>query len=134
MAATNYLKNVMKSVAYAAVDVSAEYTSGISEFTSTNKEFATATYAALKNPALFVRRQVSAIQQNKIYKALDYGLRNATEDLRTGNFYNKARKERDELSFSGLDTNWDDLSEFGIDDDWEKNLESSFPFLDSATI
>ena len=56
-----------------------------------------------------------------------------TEDLRTGNFYNKARKDRDELSFSGLDTNWDDLSEFGIDDNWEKNLDSSSKANDGIT-
>lgn len=124
-AVNNYLKNVMKSVAYAAADVSEEYVPGVKEFASTNKEFATATYAALKNPSQFVRKQVEAIQESKIYKALDYGARNLSEDLRTGNFYNKARKERDELALSGLDTNWDDLSEFGIDSDWENKLDSS---------
>ena len=121
----NYLKNVMKSVAYAAADVSDSYIPSMKEFSSTNKEFATATYAALKNPSQFVKKQVQAIQESKIYKALDYGARNLSEDLRTGNFYNKERKERDELALSGLDANWDDLSEYGIDDDWEKNIGSS---------
>lgn len=121
----NYLKNVMKSVAYAAADVSDSYMPSMKEFTSTNKEFATATYSALKNPSQFVKKQVQAIQESKVYKALDYGTRNFFEDLRTGNFYNKARKDRDELALSGLDANWDDLSEFGIDDDWEKKLDSS---------
>lgn len=129
----NYLKNVMKSVAYAAADVSEEYIPGIKEFTSTNKEFGTATYAALKNPSQFVQKQVQAIQESKVYKALDYGARNLSEDLRTGNFYNKARKERDELAFSGLDTNWDDLSEFGIDDDWESKLDKSSSKSDEIT-
>lgn len=125
-AVNNYLKNVMKSVTYAAADVSGEYLGGIQEFTSTNKEFATATYAALKNPKQFVKKQAEAIQESKIYKALDYGARNLTEDLRTGNWYNKERKERDEAALAGLDAdNWNDLSEFDIDDDWEKNLDSS---------
>ena len=64
----NYLKNVMKSVAYAAADVSGEYVPGIKEFTETNKEFGVATYAALKNPSQFVRKQVEAIH---IYETRD---------------------------------------------------------------
>ena len=124
-AVNNYLKNVMKSVAYAAADVSGDYLSSVHEFSSTNKEFATATYAALKNPAQAVRKSVQAIQESKIYKALDYGARNLSEDHRTGNFYNKERKDRDELAFSGLDTNWDDLSDFDIDSDWESKSSSS---------
>lgn len=123
--ATNYLKNVMKSVAYAAADVSGDYMPNMKEFTSTNKEFATATYASLKNPKSLVKRQIAAIQESKVYKTLDYGIKNLSEDLRTGNFYNKARKERDELALAGLDTNWDDLSEFGVDDDWENKVNKS---------
>ena len=124
-AVNNYLKNVMKSVAYAAADVSSDYMPNIKEFSDANKEFGTATYAALRNPKQTLKRSVQAIQDSKVYKALDYGARNLTEDLRTGNFYNKARKERDELALSGLDVNWDDLSEFGVDNNWDKNLESS---------
>lgn len=132
-AVNNYLKNVMKSVAYAAADVSDEYIPGVKEFADANKEFGTATYAALKNPSQFVRKQVQAIQESKVYKALDYGARNLSEDLRTGNFYNKARKERDELALSGLDADWDDLSDFGIDDDWESKLGSSSSKNDEIT-
>lgn len=132
-AVNNYLKNVMKSVAYAAADVSEEYVPGIKEFTSTNKEFATAAYSVIKNPTQAVQRSVQAIQESKIYKALDYGARNLSEDLRTGNFYNKARKERDELALSGLDANWDDLSDFDIDSDWESKLESSSSKSDEIT-
>lgn len=124
-AVNNYLKNVMKSVAYAAADVGSEHMPTMGEFASSNKDFATATYAALRNPSMFIRKQTQAIQESKIYKALDYGARNLSEDLRTGNFYNKERKDRDELALSGLDTNWDDLSEFGVDSDWEKKMDSS---------
>lgn len=121
-AVNNYLKNVMKSVSYATADVVADLAPNAKEFSSTNAEFAKMTYSALKNPAMAIRKSVDAIQQSKVYKALDYGARNLTEDLRTGNFYNKERKERDELALSGLDANWDDLTEFGIDENWEENL------------
>ena len=121
--AVNYLKNVMKSVTYAASDAVAEMNPAVAEFTSTNKEFATATYAAIKNPKQFVQKQVKAIQESKIYQAAEYGLKNIFEDLRTGNFYNKEREERDEARLGGLDADdWNDLDEFGIDKDWEKNL------------
>lgn len=129
----NYLKNVMKSVAYAAADVSGEYVPGIKEFTSTNKEFGMAAYSVIKNPTQAIQRSVEAIQESKVYKALDYGARNLSEDLRTGNFYNKARKERDELALSGLDANWDDLSDFDIDSDWESKLNSSSSKSDEIT-
>lgn len=122
----NYLKNVINSVAYAAADVTEQYTPSMKEFTSTNKEFATATYALLRNPAATVKRSVQAIQDSKIYKALDYGAKNLSEDLRTGKFYNRERKERDELSLSGMSADdWNDLSEYGIDDNWENELKSS---------
>lgn len=123
--AINYLKNVMKSVTYAAMDITGEFTPNTKEFAETNKEFTTATFSALKNPKSFVAKQITSIQESKVYKAVDYGVKNLFEDLRTGNYYNKARKERDELALAGFDTNWDDLSEFGIEDDWEKNISSS---------
>ena len=123
--AINYLKNVMKSVTYAAMDITGEFTPNAKEFAETNKEFTTATFSALKNPKSFVAKQITSIQESKVYKAVDYGVKNLFEDLRTGNYYNKARKERDELALAGFDTNWDDLSEFGIEDDWEKNISSS---------
>jgi hypothetical protein len=123
---TNYLKNVTKSVAYAAADIGKEeLMPNVGEFADNNKQFMAATYSALKNPKVTVRKSVSAIQNSKIYQALDYGVRNTFEDLKTGNFYNKERINRDELKLSGLDdgTDWDDLSEFGVDDDWESSLK-----------
>ena len=121
---TNYLKNVTKSVAYAAADVAKEdLMPETAEFLTDNKDFIKATYAALKNPAVAVRKSVAAIQKSKIYQALDYGARNAFQDLKTGNFYNKERIENDSMKAMGMDiSDWNDLSEFGIDDDWESNL------------
>ena len=128
----NYLKNLTKSVAYAAADVAKEdLAPNVTEFASENKQFLTATYATLKNPKATLKKSVQAIQESKVYQALDYGTKNLFEDLRTGKWYNKEREERDELRLSGLGggTDWDDLSEFGIDSDWESNLgkDSSGP-------
>lgn len=122
---TNYLKNVTKSVAYAAQDIAKEdMIPNVSEFASSNKAFIASTYATIKNPKTALKRSVTAIQSSKVYQAIDYGVKNTFEDLRTGNFYNKAREERDELRLSGLggSDDWDDLSDFDIDKDWESKI------------
>ena len=124
---TNYLKNVTKSVMYAAVDVGNDMMPNVGEFANSNKDFLKSTYAALKNPKTAIKKSITTIQSSKIYQALDYGVKNTFEDLRTGNFYNKEREERDSLKLSGLgdENEWGDLSDFGIDDDWESSLDKS---------
>lgn len=122
---TNYLKNVTRSVAYAAQDIAKEdMLPNTSEFADSNKAFIASTYATIRNPKMAVKRSITAIQSSKVYQAIDYGVKNTFEDLRTGNFYNKAREERDELRLSGLggSDDWDDLSDFDIDKDWESHL------------
>lgn len=124
----NYLKNLTKSVAYAAADVAKEdLAPNVTSFAEDNKQFLTATYGTLRNPKSSLKKSVQAIQDSKVFQALDYGFKNAFEDLRTGKWYNKEREQRDELRLSGLGggTDWDDLSEFGIDSDWESNLGES---------
>ena len=120
---TNYLKNVSKSMSYAAADISKDLMPNVGEFTSANKEFLKTTYATLKNPRSTLKKSVSAIQNSKIYQALDYGIKNTFEDLRTGNFYNMERINRDEVKLAGFDMDdMNDFSEFGIDNDWESKL------------
>ena len=120
---TNYLKNVTKSMSYAAADISKDLMPNVGEFTSANKEFLKTTYATLKNPRSTLKKSVSAIQNSKIYQALDYGVKNTFEDLRTGNFYNMERINRDEVKLAGFDMDdMNDFSEFGVDNDWESKL------------
>ena len=123
----NYLKNVTKSIAFAASDVAKQdLMPNVADFAETNKDFIKATYATLKNPVATFKRSVTALQESKVFKAVDYGIKNTFEDLASGNFYNKERENRDMLGFSGMDISeesWNDLSEFGIDDDWEKNAK-----------
>ena len=84
----NYLKNLTKSVAYAAADVAKEdLAPNVTEFASENKQFLTATYATLKNPKATLKKSVQAIQESKVFQAVDYGTKNLFEDLRTGKWY-----------------------------------------------
>lgn len=119
-----YVKNLVRSTVFTAADVvKSDLAPDTVEFIQANKQVFTTTYSLLKNPKAGFKKSVEAIQDSKIYKALDYGLKNTLEDLRTGNFYNVERKDRDEARLAGMDaSNMGDLSEFGIDDNWEKNL------------
>ena len=122
-----YLKNLARSTVFTVADVTkSDLMPDTMEFVQANKQVLTTTYSLLKNPSATFKKTVGAIQESKIYKALDYGVKNTLEDLRTGNFYNVERKDRDEAKLAGMDaSNMGDLSEFGIDDDWEKNLGKS---------
>ena len=130
----NYLKNITRSVTYAAMDIAKEdMMPNVAELAESNKDFAKATYSALKNPVVTIRRSVDAIQKSKVYQALDYGAKNLVEDLKTGNFYNKEREDRDLAKLAGMDMDWNDLSEFGIDDDWESKIGQSSNAKDEVT-
>lgn len=123
----NYLKNVTKSIAYTAASVGKDdLMPNVGSFVDSNKEFLASTYSVIKNPKAYVKGQVNAFKDSKVYQAIDYGARNIFDDLKSGKFYNKERADRDSLKFAGsaFDVdNWDDLSEFGIDNDWENNLD-----------
>lgn len=126
---TNYLKNVTKSVGYAAAKVAKDdLMPNVGDFIDSNKEFLATTYGNIKNPKQFIKKQVNSFKDSKVYQAIDYGARNVFDDLKTGKFYNKEREDNDSLKFAGGSFNvdsWTDLSEFGIDDDWEEQLNSS---------
>ena len=118
----NYLENLTKSMSYAAIDVSKEIMPNVGDFLDSNSGFLKATYATLRNPKMALRKSVTAIQESKIYQAVEYGAKNAFEDLRTGNFYNKERDDRDSIKMAGMNADFDDMSAYGIDDDWESQL------------
>jgi len=115
----NYLKNVTKSTVFMASDiVKKDLAPNVGELTDTNAEFFRTTYQAIRNPRASVKKIINQAANSKMYQALDYGVRNAFEDLKTGNFYNTERKEAG-LKYAGLNADdFGDLSEFGIDEDF----------------
>lgn len=121
----NYLKNLTKSFAYSAMEVTkSDLIPNTGEFVENNREFFTTTYALLRNPKPTIRKGINYFMESKVYKAIDYGAKNLFEDLRTGKFYNKEREDQSaEKGMSSIMSGWDDMSEFGIDDDWEAQLD-----------
>ena len=80
----NYLENLTKSMSYAAIDVSKEIMPNVGDFLDSNSGFLKATYATLRNPKMALRKSVTAIQESKIYQAVEYGAKNAFEDNAIG--------------------------------------------------
>jgi len=115
----NYMKNVMKSIAYSAVDTAKQDAPEMIDFAASNKDAFVNVYKAVRHPTTTITRSIGYVKNSKIYQAADYGLKNAIQDLKTGKFYNKER-EAEAGKFLGIDADdMNDLSEFGIDDNWE---------------
>jgi len=116
---TSYIKNMGKSVGYSMIDVSKETAPAMAEFVDTNKELFKDVYAAVKDHKKFMEKTKALITGSKVYEAADVGLKAMKEDIRTGNFYNKARTAEFEAKYSGF--NMDDMDaddiEFSMKDD-----------------
>lgn len=115
---SNYVKNVGKSLGYAAVDAVKNHAPGISEFVedSDNTELLKTAYSSVKNIRETMKRVERNTKQSKIFDAIEYGLKNIKEDIKTGNFYNKAREDEAGVSeFMGDDMDFD--IDFSFDDD-----------------
>ena len=115
----NYLKNLTKSTAYLATDIAKkDLVPNVSEFTETNSEFLKTAYNNIRHPKATAQKVINDITDSKLYEAVEYGAKNLFEDLKTGNFYNKERDDRDANKLAGFDADdFNDLSEFDIDDD-----------------
>ena len=121
--AVNYLKNITNSVKFSAEDLlKQDLAPNTMEFVDANKEFLYSAYNIIRHPKQEFKRRVSEFRDSKVYEALDYGVRNVFEDLRSGKFYNKEREDRDTLKFSGMDVGED---EFDFDFDFDDEPSSS---------
>lgn len=114
---TEYIKNVGKSVGYAAIDTIKAPTSNINEFLDTNEDIFKTVYSATKNYKQTMKKVERSIRNSKVYEAVDFGLKNIKEDLRTGQFYNKERERQTGMS-SMFGDDFADFSEFDMDYDF----------------
>ena len=108
MAAPNYFKNVIKSIAYTAADVGKELAPDAVEFAKSNMDFVQETYASIKLPPMQSRRRMQAFQSTKLFKTVDTGFKNIKEDLTTGDFYAKQRADKEYAKLLGFDFDFDD--------------------------
>lgn len=99
---TSYIKNMGKSVGYSMIDISKETAPAMAEFVDVNKDIFKDVYAAVKDHKTLIEKTKAVITGSKIYEAADLGLKATMEDIRTGNFYNKARIAEYEEKYSGM--------------------------------
>lgn len=121
--APNYLKNVLKSVTFSAVDVVHELMPSVKSFTETNREFIQQTYATIRNPIPQAKRRMAAYGVSRVFEPVTYVLHNLKEDFMSGDFYAKEREEAQSdkamgSMFGSFDfdfDNWDADTSFGDD-------------------
>ena len=124
---SQYVRNVGKSVAYASIDAIKSNTPGIKEFMEENDDFFKELYAGVKDLKGTLRKSEKSIKDSNIYKAIDIGVKNTLDDLKTGNFYNNARVSENAESVMGIDDESLGLDfnyEVSFDDDDNDNNES----------
>lgn len=137
---TSYLKNVGKSISYATVDVaSKKLIPEVRDFTDTNQEIFKAVYATVGHSKKSMNYGKKLATDSQIYKDINKGIKNALDDIKTGNFYNKAREDAAfdavaESMFGGFD---DIDTDFNFDDDFDDgsldNFQDSIPKEVSVT-
>lgn len=110
---TEYIKNLGRSVGYAAIDVIKEPTENITDFMETNEDLFKVVYSATKNYKQTLRTVDRSIKRSKIYEAANAGFSALKDDIKTGKFYNKEREDRFGLESFGDD--FADFSEFESD-------------------
>ena len=104
-----YIKNVGKSVAYAAYNYTTDTMPATSEFMETNDELFSDVYHSVTNLRSTMNKALEAIQNTPLYRHGSTAFHNAMEDIKSGNLYNAERED----SIMGEAFNMDD--DFNMD-------------------
>lgn len=119
MAMPNYLKNVIKSVAFTAVDVLGELAPSIKDFADSNKDYIRQTYTSIRTPKVSMRRRIAGFMSSKVFEPINYIWNNAVSDLKSGDFYNEKRHEADTMKAMGFGDMLDFGDDFNFDEDFK---------------
>ena len=122
----NYIRNVGKSVNYAAIDMVKEIAPATGDLIADNAElFKTIVYKT-KNYKKTINEAKEKIQGSELYKDIELGFRNAKEDILSGNWYNKERvnKASEDFVKEGMDDDFGFGDSGGGDDEPEISSDS----------
>ena len=100
----DYTKNVIKSTVFASAEVVGNLMPTVHDFTDENKEIFVTAYSAVRDYKKTFQKIHAAITKSKVYEAVDTAWKNALDDLKTGNFYNKAREAKAEEAAFSMDS------------------------------
>ena len=88
-----YIKNVGKSVAYAAYDYTTDTMPATSEFIETNNELFSDVYHSVIDLRHTMDKGMEAVQNTPLYRQGSKAFHNAIEDIKTGKLYNSERED-----------------------------------------
>ena len=112
---TSVMRNSARSMGYFLSDVVREYNPVLSELYDDNKETASNLYKAIKDfDVSFTDPKNLSKNLNETSKAI---FQNFKDDMKSGNWYNKARQDK-VIDYMGIMGFSDDDFDFGLDDDW----------------
>jgi len=111
----NYLKNIIKSVAFTAADVADDIAPNVTGFANASKDLAKMTYSKIRLPNASSRRRMAGFLNSLIFKPMDNAWQNIKSDLKTGDFYAKEREEQAAMDSMDGGFNFDDLEDFDMD-------------------
>ena len=114
---TNYLKNLGKSVKYAATEDFKTKYENLYETVAAPSGVARDTVKAIVNYKQTIRRAQDYLRKSTIYDVSNTALKNAKADLKSGKFYNMDRVNKS----------------FGIDDDFDWNFDGDDDFESSGS-
>lgn len=121
----SWIKNAAKSLGMVGIDVLKELNPTVSEITTSSMKTSQEIYKQVRAGNVSNQRVSNVIKNNRYVKLGSTAIKNALEDLKTGNFNNTERFEKSifgggdnsEMSFGDWDTN-----EYGFDDDGGGNV------------
>lgn len=116
---TEYAKNVAKSAGYAFAESTKDSYSNIAAFTETNAELFRSAYDGIRQRKTVAKRVATRFKESPAFEISSMFIKNAIEDIKTGDFYNQARVEDYETKYGGdlFSVGDFDLPELGFDPD-----------------
>lgn len=117
----SYIKNIGKSMKYASIDVLKKSAPSTAELVETNGDLFKEITDMVVSRRVVMNRVSSSMKRSKVYDAANQLKTSIFEDIKSGNLYNKSRKDKIDREILGMD-DFDDG--FGIDDEF--NFDSDF--------
>ena len=135
-----YIKNLAKSVGYAAVDTTKMQAPAFKDFLETNEELFSDVYHGIRDITGTIEKAQKIVMDSQIYKTGDLALHNAWQDIKTGKIYNKERENAaedaavDNMMGSDLDFGGTEFNEETGEYEPKKSKKEDIPAGDKADV
>lgn len=114
--AINYIKNVGRSFGYAAVESFKDSNPVVTALIKSNKEYSSQIYESIRDLKSDNRKLSERLVDNEYTGLISEAATNIFADIKSGNWYNKDRKDKYELEASGVSMDDFDFDDFDFDD------------------